>query len=245
MSTISLTDKYYWRKYWDNYEYEKIPNKVVYNQYINYLKNKESFIEIGGFPGINAAYFYKNICKDVSLLDFYIDKQIVSKLEAFNHIPKDTIKCIESDFFVFETTNKYDIVFSSGFIEHFDDTKDVIKRHIDLLSPNGNVLIILPNFRGLNGVLQYLFDRNNFNIHNLNSMKLNNLWKIMSELNVHNVKISYTKKPMLWLEPKQGIKHIIIRKFVKLCSHALKLFPIRCRLLSPYIIVFAEYGTNK
>ena len=235
-----LTDRNHWEKYWRNYEYEKIPDNVVYRNFINRLQHKNSFLEIGGFPGINAAFFYKHVCKDVSLLDFYIDKQLVNKLEIYNKLPIDTIKCIESDFFKFETNNTYDIVFSSGFIEHFDDTNDVIDRHVRLLSNNGCLLIILPNFRGLNGWLQYVFDRENFSVHNLNSMKIQNLRKIIGELKLKNSEITYTRKPMLWLEPKPGIKNKIARKIVKIFSHALKLFPVKCRLLSPYIIIYAE-----
>jgi len=131
-----LTDKAHWTEYWSNYKYEKVPSKTIYDKYLGPLKDSQSFIEIGGFPGINSAYFYKKVCKDVTLLDFYVDKNIVSQLEQVNNIPEESIKCIESDFFLFESSKKYDIVFSMGFIEHFDDTKDLMERHIRLLSDN-------------------------------------------------------------------------------------------------------------
>ncbi len=166
-----LTDRAFWSEYWSNYQYEKVPEKTIYKNYIKDINGK-SFIEIGGFPGINAAYFYKNGCKDVSLLDFFIDRKIVSGFEELNDLPEGTIKCIESDFFKFSAERLYDITFSFGFIEHFDDTKDVLKRHVDLLSDNGNLFVILPNFRGLNGLIQWLFDRKNLRSHNLRSMNI-------------------------------------------------------------------------
>jgi trans-aconitate methyltransferase len=132
--TNLLTDREFWKEYWKNYEYEKIPSEVPFKKFLPKLEGASSFIEIGGFPGVFAAYFYKRGCKDVSLLDFYIDKNMVNKFEEINDIPKDTIACIESDFFKFEADRKYDIVFSSGFIEHFKDTKDVMQRHASLLS---------------------------------------------------------------------------------------------------------------
>jgi len=235
-----LTDRALWAEYWSNYKYEKVPSKTVFDKYLPSLKGSNSFIEIGGFPGTNSAYFYKNVCKDVTLLDFYVDKTLVSKLEQVNDIPKGSIKCIESDFFSFESTDKYDIVFSLGFIEHFENTKDVIERHIKLLSDIGNLLIILPNLRGLNGFIQWLFDRKNLRIHNLESMKIKNLETIMKESGMKSWTINYTRKPIVWLEPKSGILNAIGRKLVKLFSYLLKLFPIKGRFLSPYIIISAK-----
>ncbi|MDR2815032.1 MAG: class I SAM-dependent methyltransferase [Prevotellaceae bacterium] len=130
----SLTDRKFWQEYWKNYEYEKIPAKVPFGKFLSRLDGASSFIEVGGFPGVFAAYFYKRGCKEVSLLDFYIDKGMVSKFEKINSIPQGTITCIESDFFNFEANKKYDIVFSYGFIEHFSDTKDVMQRHVNLLT---------------------------------------------------------------------------------------------------------------
>jgi SAM-dependent methyltransferase len=202
------------------------------------FKEANSFIEIGGFPGVYAAYFYKQGCKEVSLLDFYIDNNRINSFEKISNIPKDTIQCIESDFFKFKTEKKYDIVFSCGFIEHFMDTKDVITRHISLLADNGSLLIIVPNFRGINGLVQYIFDRKNLRAHNLNSMKFSVLKDIITDLGLKNISIEYTRKPMVWLEPK--VCTSFIRKAVKLFSHFLKLFPVKCRLLSPYIVVYAK-----
>jgi hypothetical protein len=69
-------------------------------------------------------------------------------------------------------------------------------------------------------------------------MKPGLLKSIVNDLGLKNVVVEYTRKPMIWLEP--GIGGYIIRKIIKLTSHTLKLFPFKCRLLSPYIIIYAE-----
>jgi len=235
-----LTDRSHWAEYWSNYQYEKIPSKTVYDKYIPSLKDCHSFIEIGGFPGINAAFFYKNVCKDVTLLDFYVDRSIVSRFEQINHIPENAIKCIESDFFLFKEERSYDIVFSLGFIEHFDDTRDIIARHINLLSEKGNLLIILPNFIGLNGLVQWMFDRKNLQAHNLESMKIKKLKEIMQEAGVDSWTVEYTRKPMVWLEPKPGILNATGRTLIKGLSYFIKLFPFKGRFFSPFIIISAK-----
>jgi 2-polyprenyl-3-methyl-5-hydroxy-6-metoxy-1,4-benzoquinol methylase len=238
MNTNNLTDRNFWKEYWNNYQYEKIPSKVPFNKYLSKIKNIDNFIEIGGFPGVFSAYFYTKGCKSVSLLDFYVDESMVRNFEKINNIPENTIQCIESDFFTFKTNKKYDVVFSFGFIEHFEDTKDVIKRHVELLADRSHLLIVLPNFRGLNGLLQYVFDRNNFRAHNLNSMKTDRLKNITMDLGLKNITVEYSRKPIVWLEPKVGTA--LVRKLVKIFSFALKIFPVKCRLLSPYIIIYAE-----
>ena len=49
----------------------------------------------------------------------------------------------------------------------------------------------------------------------------------------------YSKfKAMLWLEPKPKNKRI--RKWVKMLSYAVKLFPVKGRFLSPFIVVYAR-----
>ena len=45
----------------------------------------------------------------------------------------------------------FDLVFSSGLIEHFDDTAAAIVQHVRLIKPGGKVVLIVPNFEGVQG----------------------------------------------------------------------------------------------
>lgn len=147
------------------------------------------------------------------------------------------INYIEADFLKYQPQKQYDFVYSLGFAEHFDDTKDIMQRHLAFAKKDGTVLIIMPNFLGINGLVQKLFDKENFKIHNLKSMDYNNLCSIAKELNVSDYSIKYFKKPMVWIEPKKGFYNYIIRKLIKLFSITLKLIPFRNNYLSSYIIV--------
>jgi SAM-dependent methyltransferase len=236
----NLTDKKFWEKYWQNYQYTKIPNQVFFEKYIPEVPTATKAIEIGGFPGTMSIFFHKKYGFDVSLLDFYIDLSIVNNLEQHNGLAPNTIHCIEHDFFSYQSDLKYDLVYSIGFIEHFEDTGDVIKRHIELLSENGELLIVLPNLLGINGFIQKRFDRHNFDAHNLKSMNLDFLRETMSQLPVTDVNIDYVGKPMVWLEPDVSRNGKVKRMAVKTLSYLIKLFPIKCRFLSPYIIIRAK-----
>lgn len=236
----NLTDRHFWEEYWKNYQYTKIPKHVFFEQAIPQMPQKSTAIEIGGFPGSMSIFFCKNYGFDVSLLDFYIDENIINNLEKHNGLSPNTIHCIEHDFFNYHSDLKYNLVYSIGFIEHFEDTKDVIYRHIDLLADNGEILIILPNLLGLNGWVQKHFDRHNFDAHNLKSMDMAFLNKIMSQLPVRNVFIDYIGKPMVWLEPNASRNSRTKRYFVKALSYLIKLIPIKGKFLSPYIIIRAK-----
>ena len=144
-----------------------------------------------------------------------------------------------TDFFNFSTDGKYDIVFSLGFIEHFNDTRDVILRHVDLLAPGGLLLIVLPNLLGLNGWIQRRFDKENYDAHNLKSMEIDQLKKIMATFSLKDLRVEYTRKPIVWLEPKAKTS-LMIRRMVKMISYAIKLFPVKGKFLSPYIVIAAR-----
>ena len=45
----------------------------------------------------------------------------------------------------------FDLVYSSGLVEHFDDTRAVIAEHLRLVKPGGRLVIIVPNLQGIQG----------------------------------------------------------------------------------------------
>lgn len=236
-----LTDREIWQISWRNFKPFKIPKKHYIDKYLTEidLYNKK-FIEIGGFPGTMSAYIHKKYKAKVFFIDFFIDKKIILSIEKMNNIEPNSIKYKECDFFEYITDEKFDLVYSHGFIEHFIDIKDVIQRHIDLLAKNGNLIILVPNFKGINGFIQKKFDRQSYDIHNVESMDMDYLRPILNELDLQNIKMEYLNKPMLWLSKQDKFSNIIIRKFVKIFSYLIKIFPFRSKLLSPFIVITAQ-----
>jgi SAM-dependent methyltransferase len=45
----------------------------------------------------------------------------------------------------------FDLVYSSGLIEHFDDTAAVVAEHVRLLKPGGKLVLVVPNLQGVQG----------------------------------------------------------------------------------------------
>lgn len=242
MSNNQLTDVRFWGKRWEKFT-PKSTKKLFFENYIpKDLQGKgKRFIEIGGFPGTYAIFFHQRYGFDSSILDFYMDIEQVHELEKANGLECGTITCIEKDFFKFDSDIKYDFVFSAGFIEHFEDTSDVIRRHVDLVADNGTVFILLPNFRGINGLLQKVFDKENYDAHNIKCMDVKYLKTIMDRMDVQNINVSYIRKNMLWISKA---KYPVFSRIVKYFGYFLKLFPIPCRLLSSYILISANKNSN-
>jgi len=118
-------------------------------------KGNYSFFEIGCAPGGWLVYFHKQFQFSVSGVDYAPEayKKTIENLELLK-IPAQ-IK--NADFFNFEHA-PYDIVFSSGFIEHIKNVSSVVERIISLSKPKGGIVItIIPTMHGLNWMISKTF----------------------------------------------------------------------------------------
>jgi 2-polyprenyl-3-methyl-5-hydroxy-6-metoxy-1,4-benzoquinol methylase len=70
-----------------------------------------------------------------------------------------------------DEAQKYDVVSSFGFIEHFENYRDILVKHANLVKSGGYLIIGAPNFTGkAQKVFHYLFDTVNVKRHVLPSM---------------------------------------------------------------------------
>lgn len=233
----SLTDIKFWENYWSSKNIEKI-NNLFPEELINKIPSNSKLIEIGGFPGHIVAYFKKKLNCDVTILDFYIDERIIKTVEKINEIEESSIKSIRADFLTVVLKEKYDVVCSFGFIEHFHDTKEIIEKHLKCLKKGGALFITIPNFRGVNGLVQFLFHSENYQKHNINCMKITFLIRLMQELHLKNIEIEYFGRPTIWLEKEAKINSInkgILKIIMRIIWH----FPFRKnKLLAPFIYIY-------
>lgn len=240
MTSEKFTDKKFWSHYWEQLkDVPTVPNSLFYEELVteDYPKEGARFIEVGGYPGVNSVFFKKKLGYQTTLLDFHLDLDFLHAVEEKNGVPAGSTKVIDSDFFSYEGDAEYDVVFSAGFIEHFDDTLDVLRRHVDLLAPGGKLLVTLPNFRGLNGWVQYFFDRENYRAHNIGSMKLSFLKAVVKQLDLKNVDVFLYGRPVLWLDHSERLPKLLVES-IYLFSSVLTRLPLPAsRFTSPYIVI--------
>ena len=240
-----FTDRQFWKAYWEskpnlaipikkNYVFHKLLKQIIMNN------DTKSAIELGGFPGYYALFLKKYFNINSTLFDYYIDGGILQKVLAKNGLSESDVKIIEADVFNYKPGKQYDLVLSCGLIEHFEDTKDIISRHVQFLAPNGTLFITLPNFTGVNGWVQRKFDRSNYEKHNIRSMDPEMLADVCKALGLKEVRSMYYGNFSVWLENKSD-KSVLVKLIVRSMWIAGKslttLFPFNSKLLSPYIVV--------
>jgi SAM-dependent methyltransferase len=236
MTSTVLTNKEFWSEYWTQYVPRAISDVPFSDLYQGLPGPGSSFIEIGGFPGTFAVYFQMRRQYKVTLLDYFIEPGVVEKLERVNGLQEGTIRVIEADFLTFQTNERYDVVFSAGFLEHFDNTEDVLRRHCELLKPGGMLFVSMPNFTGLHGWVQKVLHNENYRAHNLDAMNMRRLRRIGEKLGLAEFSVEYYGVPRLHLEPNAPIASSM-RRWVGRLSRLIEHLPGRNRVLSPNIVI--------
>ena len=200
MNANKLTEKEFWDNYWKNYwkarngkvsEIKRTTRMSTVNSILNifdkYLPENSSFhiLEIGGSPGHYLIYMAKKFKYHLHSLDYSKigNEQTIENMQAAGF----PIKVYERDLFS-ENFNKdmqlFDIVYSLGFVEHFEDLNIVVKKHTELLKPGGILLLGVPNLGGIYSLFLKKTAPQLLAMHNTNSMKINNWKKFENELNL-------------------------------------------------------------
>lgn len=244
-----LTDRQFWLNYWESHRQDVnviVPDKNLFTPVFQSTfsqNNIQNSCELGGFPGTFSIYLKKKYAVDVTLLDYVVHREILNEVLSTNGLHESDIRIIEADLFSYKPENNFDLVFSVGLIEHFEDVKNIISLHLPFLKSNGNLLIFLPNFRGLNGWFQKTFDRNNYDKHNIKSMYPKMLKTVCGELGLKNVHVQWYGRFGLWLE-NENQQSRFVRFFKKIMWFTgkvfFKLLPIESKWFSPYILITAR-----
>lgn len=168
-----LTTNVKWEKIWEDYPLPTIENPVydVRNLLDSLLPKTSdySLIEIGCAPGKWMAYFSKHHGYSVSGIEY--GEMAAATTRRNLEIQGITAEVLREDFFLADLPpSSYDIVFSGGFIEHFMDLPDVLRR-ICALSRR-YVVTIVPNLYGLNGFISKKIRPGVYAEHNLIDVQL-------------------------------------------------------------------------
>jgi SAM-dependent methyltransferase len=242
-----LTDKAFWANYWESKKglaFNVLPKHTFYKLLGNIVNERhpKSAIELGGFPGYYAIFLKKYFKLDTSLFDFYVHPEVLKEVLDANQLTEKDIAVVEGDLFKYEPVKQYDLVLSCGLIEHFNDTKDIIARHLPFLKPDGTLFITLPNFTGLNGWVQRKYDMANYEKHNIGSMNPRLLAGYCEELGLKNIEAGYYGKFSIWLEnsdQQSGLTNTFLKTLWFALKIATKIVPFDSEGLSPYIVLKA------
>lgn len=157
--------------------------EVLCKKYLPY--NKEyKVIEVGCAPGKYLINFHKSHGYVPYGVE-YSEKGVEITKENFKHAHLNQNNVIHTDFFdegfQVEHKEKYDVVFSRGFIEHFDDVPRIVDLHSNLLRKGGYIVIMIPNLSGVNKIVARLLNQTSFNLHNTSIMNKETFTALFSE----------------------------------------------------------------
>jgi 2-polyprenyl-3-methyl-5-hydroxy-6-metoxy-1,4-benzoquinol methylase len=126
-------------------------------------------IEIGCAPGKILAWVRSVTGVTVSGLD-YSTVGISHARQLFVALGLDAdLRCedlVETSF----EPGRFDLAYSIGVVEHFEQPARVVRKHVELLRPGGVCIIAIPNYTGIYRWLQQRLDPENLALHNLSIM---------------------------------------------------------------------------
>ena len=193
-----LTTKNYWNQYCTCDRKlpitENLKNLAFYELNLLFKKYlladlKFKFIELGCAPGGWMHYFKKHFHYQISGLD-YTDAAIEISERNLKLLDLEA-RFIKSDILDMNLEEKFNVVFSAGFIEHFTGNylDEVIKKHFQFVDDDGYLVILVPNLRGFNYFYESILDRKTLALHNTEIMSLDFFKNLGDE---HNMKLIFS-----------------------------------------------------
>ena len=166
--------KNYWNSIWNKlppvtlYEGPVYEHHRVLSRFLSNAGGGDA-IEIGCASGNYMIYINKEFGYRVDGLDYSDNMEYVRANLSYNGI--QDAELLSADFFQTTPTRKYDLVFSGGFAEHFDDHELVVNKHAEWVKPGGLVVIIVPNLTHIHRLLCGWFDPEVLRVHRFTLMR--------------------------------------------------------------------------
>jgi SAM-dependent methyltransferase len=235
----NLASKEYWDAGYRDFKFFAMPKnypicKMIYKHFP--ATNNKAIFEIGIFPG-RFIYHFGRLGYEINGVD-----QTPFLNEMINWFKGENFKTgyfDGGDLLKMNTDKKYDVVFSSGFIEHFENFPEIIKIHADLTKQGGMIYITAPNFAGsIQKFLHKTFDRESFDKHNLLAMDVKRWEEILTQEGFEIIESGYFGGFDFWISSQN--KNIFKKILGKILSKITLRFIPNMRIYSPEIILIAK-----
>jgi len=208
---LKLTDKTHWNQEWDLIELNEVERRAsprllnLFSSYKEYLfwdvlfdhyipkVDEATALEIGSAPGdllirLRERYGYTPYGIEWTQRGVELNRQLFQ----LHNIDPDNV--ISADFLSEEIQQAYkdrfDLVISNGFIEHFDKPQDIVNKHVNLLKKGGLLIVIIPNMSGANGLVRRFHSATKA-ASNFDIMRLNEFITLFDEKSLNRLFCSY------------------------------------------------------
>ena len=205
--------------------------------------NTKSAIEIGCYPGR-----YLSVLGELGYVINGID--LTEKLpllpDWFNERGYKVGSFWQEDFMKFDIKNKFDVVISLGFIEHFTNFKEVINKHLEHVKSGGYIVIEVPNFLGkVQNLIHIYFDKESYDRHHIPAMEIDDWVKILEQKGFEILYKGYFGRFNYWVDNKKQpiIKKMNLKMLSLLKRLTSNILPGNKKLYSPYGGIVAKKST--
>lgn len=245
-----LTSPCYWDEPREGISFCLTPD----NQYEPYLKNvlpinrHWTCLEVGVVPGNILLWFTRTFHYRPYGIDF--SRHTHELAEKFKELGCDAT-LYQEDFLLWDSPELFDVVYSFGFVEHFSNYETVIRKHWDLMKPDGFLIISVPALTPIQeGIRKILYTKDHFDhildSHNREVMNLDTLKNTIGNLPDSTIILArYIKEMAVWIRKGQrGLKKNTERffPFIRFMEWVFKKLHISSPLFSPQILVVAKKG---
>lgn len=251
---MEITTKDFWEKYWGEI---KLPQKINTNfkndrvisetiaEYVPKAKNNEIALEIGCAPGKWLVFLYERLGYRVDGFE-YLDVAAEKTRENLSlcGITTNEYNIITADFLNQTPEEKYDLVTSFGFIEHFENYQDIFSKHLAYTKKDGYVVIGFPSFRGVNYYIQLCIDKISgskiIENHNIKMMDNDLMFKMINQSKNDIVFSNYIGGFEPSLFNIQDIKNTFVRFCFKVVLKLLGFNNSNNKFVSSYLLVIVK-----
>ena len=245
--------KDFWETSWKKIpfgKYQGIEKYLAINKKLDLLfkqfleKGNKKVLEIGCAKAKKLIYFAKEFDYEVYGVDYSEKGVKIAKENLRIAGVEGTILCED----IFQTTfekETFDIVYSMGLIEHFENPSRIIDAHIKLLKKGGTLIISIPNFKeSLYFTLLKILGKEKrlLETHNLDIMDKKKLNELLQKRNIKILKLDYFGPIDLTMvfsdikvKPIVYLMHIVNQSF-----GYFTFFIPKSIYFSPYIVLIAE-----
>jgi len=146
------------------------------------------------------------------------------------------------DFSAFDPQRKFDIVTSFGFIEHFTNWEEILRKHMALVADKGHLIVEAPNFTGrFQNWLHLNFDKANYARHHLPAMDIDKWAALIEQCGFEIIYAGYFGKFRFWTEPEpRTIRQRLILRVLRFLQPLLRVaLPPNKKTYSPFCGVIA------
>lgn len=242
----NVVDQEYWNASYKNLDLQIAPKEDDVRKFIennHYIKENSfgSCFEIGVYPGRYLAIFGE---LGYQLNGVDQNKLVETKLpEWLNQSGYNVGFFKQALIEEFCSNQKFDCVYSIGFIEHFKNYEQVILKHIDFMADGGTLFISVPNFKGfVQHILHLLVDRENLKRHVLKSMEPLEWARLLSANGLEIKDFGYFGGFDFWVDNQSRniFQRILLKCIFKVLPTMKKYLRKNSSTYSPYCYIVAK-----